>query len=37
MLYRVVDLSYSKLKSGIDDEPLQRDDGIGCVPYMACL
>ena len=24
MLYRVFDLSYSKLKSGIDDEPLQR-------------
>ena len=24
MLYRVFDLGYSKLKSGIDDEPLQR-------------
>ena len=24
MLYRIFDLSYSKLKSGIDDEPLQR-------------
>jgi hypothetical protein len=24
MLYRVIDLGYSKIKSGIDDEPLQR-------------
>ena len=24
MLYRIFDLSYSKLKNGIDDEPLQR-------------
>ena len=24
VLYRIFDLSYSKLKSGIDDEPLQR-------------